>query len=170
MGACADLTRTLVSVVSVFFVFAIAYSIQQHVARSRGGIMEGFDVASLKAANASKIKSAARTKAAAAKQAAVAQQAPGADAAPGAAPSHDCITQAQCQTQQTANENTKVLQSLSAKIDALSTKVSDMQAQSRDAIKHKGISSAKSATAAIPSSPALKGIKAHASASMDAHA
>jgi len=173
MSECGNLTRTLVSVASAFFVFVIAYSVWQHTMDSGGTLMEGFDVASLKAANASKIKSAGRAKAAAVKQAAAAQHAgtdTGAGAAPGAAPSHDCITQAQCQTQQTANQNAKILQTLSAKIDSLSTKVSNMQAQSRDAIKHKGLSSAKSATAAIPNSPALKAIKAQSSASVDAHA
>lgn len=168
MSECGNLTRTLVSVVSAFFVFVIAYSVWQHTMDS-GTLMEGFDVASLKAANASKIKSAGRAKAAAVKQAAAAQHA-GTDTGAGAAPSHDCITQAQCQTQQTANQNAKILQTLSAKIDSLSTKVSNMQAQSRDAIKHKGLSSAKSATAAIPNSPALKAIKAQSSASVDAHA
>ena len=168
MSECGNLTRTLVSVASAFFVFVIAYSVWQHTMDSGGTLMEGFDVASLKAANASKIKSAGRAKAAAVKQAAGTDT--GAGAAPGAAPSHDCITQAQCQTQQTANQNAKILQTLSAKIDSLSTKVSNMQAQSRDAIKHKGLSSAKSATAAIPNSPALKAIKAQSSASVDAHA
>jgi hypothetical protein len=71
----------------------------------------------------------------------------------------NCITPSQCQVQQTANDNAKLLQTLTQKIDALSARVTTIQSTTTDNAKNKGISSAKNATNSVPNSAAVRGIK-----------
>ncbi|MHA2082151.1 MAG: hypothetical protein ACXABD_00215 [Candidatus Thorarchaeota archaeon] len=71
----------------------------------------------------------------------------------------NCLSVAECQTMQTANDNAKLLSKLSQKVDQLSQNVSNIQASQMNSAKNKGMDSAKKASKSIPSSGLTKGIK-----------
>jgi hypothetical protein len=74
----------------------------------------------------------------------------------------NCLSIAECQTMQTANDNAKLLTTLSQKVDQLSQNVNNMQAAQLSNAKSKGVNAAKKASATIPNSGLTNGIKSQA--------
>ena len=74
----------------------------------------------------------------------------------------NCLSVAECQTMQTANDNAKMLSKLSQKVDQLSQNVSNMQAAQVSSAKSKSMEGAKKATNSIPNSGLTKGVKSQA--------
>ena len=71
----------------------------------------------------------------------------------------NCLSIAECQTMQTANDNSKLLTKLTQKVDLLSQNVSNMQAAQVNNAKNKGVNAGKKASASIPNSGLTSGVK-----------
>lgn len=184
MSEFEELTKTIVNIVIIFFVFIILHNAYLYLVEELSifkNLQEGFDMASVKKANKGKLSKLSNSKANTVKSAAITKKneknqqnnnaqvmsgntstngSPGYGYKTGNAPV--CLTPAQCVIQQETTENSKVLQSLSQKVDALSQTVSSMHTQAQLNAKNKGISSAKNAANSIPNGPATSSLKQHA--------
>ena len=213
MSELEDLTKTLVYIATLFFVFVILYNAYVYLAERIIMVeepviivKEGFDADAFKSASGSQInqgvrgkskyiseqKSKAKKKAeedkkkgitTPAEKAALAKTSnsgtgagagagagtvsgtgagAGAGAGEGFQGNQNCLSIAECQTMQTANDNAKLLTTLSQKVDLLSQNVSSMQSAQLSNAKANGMNAAKKSSASIPNSGLTSGIKSQA--------
>jgi hypothetical protein len=185
-----DLTKTLIHIALIFFMYVIIYNAYLYLVKDVPklkmlfeSIEEGFNVDAFKKANKQSLTEKGKGKIAAVKSdtmAAIDEKKNKSQGKPGGVESlgygegfagsdPTCITAAQCSIQQTTDNNSKTLQSLTQKIDSLTQSVQSMHAASMSAAKQKGVNASKKAVKSIPNSPALAGLKKHAVDKMSAH-
>ena len=178
MSELKDLTKTLVNISIVFFVYVLLYNIYIYlleriviVEEPVYFVKEGFDADAFKSASGSDINQGLRAKSRsissqkeeAKKKAEEKNQDLGSNKEDGSSEAfkgnQNCLSIAECQTMQKANDNGKILNKLSQKVDQLSQSVTTIQASQMSKAKNNSVNSAKKASSVLPNSGLTKGIK-----------